>query len=898
MRSTASLRFFRILIAAMGLMWASWSWAAVGTLTVLKSGDAGFATQSYSSSTIRTVDFTTNTLGNTNGVAQGSSSLSGGTWTTTSASPPASFAGTYATLASKAGTANSVATTAISFTNGASYVSFLWNITYADGSSDITFNLSDGTSRTISNCSTTTDASCLASYNAINSLFTLWITGSSSQMSTPSTLRINFQPPNGVKVNSITLQAATTKVCGLWSAYYFCMFSSQESRDIDVDAISYDDGVPDPVVNTGTIDHLEIYADSSKGVTCAPNTMRVRACANASCSQTYTGGVTGAIKLTKGATVNSVNYTIASGSAYSSDVSVNAAAAGTWVASATSSATVTGANTCAIGALSLSSNCNLTVNSSGLVVTLDPHYAGAAANMQVQVAVGGLCTPTLLGVGNLLVNATASFNTSVLPSLTDSLGGVRSLSNGVTVGNIPISLNLAGLGNTSFKYAAGGAAKMDVSVTGVSTGLLNSLLNLTGDVVTRVVPKKLRLVPSVNGTDLTAATAKVSAGLGFQLKVQGEDSNGGVVPLDPDLSILGNLALTKSVVKPTGASLKNNPSLTTSVASLINNVATMNVSWDEVGTISLASSGVTNFMGSGLNVAAGALGGYNLKFVPAKFNVTATPRCSDGATSYAYAGQPIDVTVQAMNAANTVTQNYDGSANLQADRVANAVSLAAVTLPNVNGLSNGSLSGAALTDTAFASGVGSTTITDTLAPAKKLSAPEKFGLNASDTDVTTNKSTPSVLVRSGRIKLSNAYGNEGSPLSIPVQVQYWDGKAWVPARDGACAIAANIPTGAVLKASFKSHKGANVLSSALPVSLKNLALANGAGSITLNPPGKGFTGTVDVTLDLSSGGANMAWLQSRDDSCGANTVCNPKARASFGVYSSEAQKTVNIRNVY
>jgi len=27
-------------------------------------------------------------------------------------------------------------------------------------------------------------------------------------------------------------------------------------------------------------------------------------------------------------------------------------------------------------------------------------------------------------------------------------------------------------------------------------------------------------------------------------------------------------------------------------------------------------------------------------------------------------------------------------------------------------------------------------------------------------------------------------------------------------------------------------------------------------------------------------------------------VCNPRARASFGVYSPESKKTVNIRNVF
>jgi MSHA biogenesis protein MshQ len=77
-----------------------------------------------------------------------------------------------------------------------------------------------------------------------------------------------------------------------------------------------------------------------------------------------------------------------------------------------------------------------------------------------------------------------------------------------------------------------------------------------------------------------------------------------------------------------------------------------------------------------------------------------------------------------------------------------------------------------------------------------------------------------------------------------------------------------------------------------------MTLSNGAGYITLTPPGKGITGTVDITLDLSGSGANMSWLQSLDASCGANTLCNPKARASFGVFAPESKKTVNVRNVF
>lgn len=881
------------------------AWAATGTLTVLNPNQVGFNPQTFTSPLLKTVDFATNTLSNSPGITQGSSTLNSGTWGTSTSSVPPNFSGAHAKLSSKSG-ANSSANTTLNFTNGTDYVSFLWYLGNADSDNTITFTLSDGSSQSISNCGSNT-TSCVGGYDTdgfITSLFN-FLLGIFGSTSSTSTIRVVYLPPSGTTISSMSLKATSIRVCSLF------IFCSYQSRSLAIDNLSYDDDTSGVLNPNGVLHHLEIYGDSSTGVTCAASTFRVRACANASCSAPYTGGVSGNVQLKLGGTTKSGAYAIASGSSWSGDVAITADSVGTWVASATSTATITGTNTCAIGALSTSSNCNLAVNTSGLVLTLDPHYAGASQPLKVQVAVLGVCTPSLLSGGNLLVSATATYLNSAVPTLTDSLSVVRNLGNGVAVGGIPIAISALGLGNNNFKYPAGGAVKISMAVTGVDSLLSlisGKLLNLSGDVVTRVVPKSLRLVPALNGTDLTAGTAKLAAGSPFQLKIEGQDVNGNLIPIDPDLSVLGGLSLSKTVIKPVAANLNHNPGLTTGALATVAGVAQMDVSWDEVGTISLGSGGITNYQGSGLNVAAGVISGFNLRFVPAKFAVSLTPPCSDGSKVYAYAGQPIDVTVQALNASNVVTQNYDGTAATATDRVANAVTLSAVS-----GLTNGTLSGNALADTSFDAGVGSGTVTNAFSAAKKLSPPETVGLNAADADTSANKSTPTVLVRSGRIKLSNAYGSESAALKMPVQVQYWDGKAWVPVTDTSCAVASSIPTSALVKASFKSHKGAALASTALPVSAATVAgtlsdgvtaytspltLTNGAGYITLNPPGKGVTGTVDITLDLGSSGANMSWLQSLDASCGANTVCNPKARASFGVFSPESKKTVNVRNVF
>jgi len=161
-----------------------------------------------------------------------------------------------------------------------------------------------------------------------------------------------------------------------------------------------------------------------------------------------------------------------------------------------------------------------------------------------------------------------------------------------------------------------------------------------------------------------------------------------------------------------------------------------------------------------------------------------------------------------------------------------------------------------------------------------------------------DSNTPSMTFRSGRIKLSNAFGSETQALQIPMQLQYWSGKSWVPASDDTCTTASLLPLSKVSLGNIKSHQGTatTALSAAVP-SLLNLTAGTGAGNITLAAPGSKKTGTIDVTLDLSATGANLPWLQSLDVSCGANTVCNPKARASFGVYTPETKKTISIQNV-
>lgn len=868
-----------------------------GTLKVLVPSQTGFNPQAYTSANLKTVDFDTTLLTNTAGISQGSTSTSGGgSWsTTTTASPaPTGFVNKFARVAS--GTSGSSQTT-LNFTNGTGYISFLWHLGTGDSDNTIRINLSNGDYRTLTNCPDSTPT-CVGGYDDTNFFqnffnFLFGLTGSIDQT---QSVRIVYTPPTGVVVTSVQLTAMRHQVCVFW---FLC---SWDNRNLSLDSLSYDDnsnGAP-----LMTLDHVEVVANNASGLTCQANTFKVRACANAACTSLYTKGVTGNVTFTRsdGGATRTVAYSIASGSAYSGDLSVsmpsNWGSSTTWNTAATSVPAASSSSLCAFGTLAGSNTCAFKANTTGLLLSLPAGVAGDAQTLTSTLVseglFGGCTSPT--GSGSLTSTVTATYGvagnvTSATLTGTGSSSTVKTLTSGSAITGLTTAISSA-TGSNVFSYADAGPVQLNVAVTGL-TGTLSGLLGLSNSVVTYSVPALLKIEPVVNG-NIVLTNPKVPAGGDFQLRITALNKVNGVLNnfgMEPGL---GAVLVSKSLLKPVGAALKNNPDLAMGAVKFTNGISLVTLSWDEVGSLDFVAT-LADYLGTGKSVT-GKLSdtvANGLRLVPAQFGLSATPRCSatEGGNNFAfaYAGQPIDVTVTALNADGVVTQNYDGTAATASDRLANSVSIA-----TVSGANSGSFgSNNVLAATAFANGSGSGTITYGMT--NKLSAPDTVALTASDADVNTVKSTPSVLVRSGRIKLSNAFGSEKSVLDIPMQVQYWTGKSWAASNDS-CTNATVVTTASLKRNAYKSHAGA--VSSAWSTAASTVALSGGVGKLTLTAPGAGKTGTVDVELDLSASGANLPWLQSLDDACGANTVCNPKARASFGVYSPESKKTVNIRNVF
>jgi len=860
--------------------------AAQAQLTFIPSSQAGFTTPTYTNANLKTVDFNTVTLANAPGLTYATTlGSSGGAFSATTSNAATGFSGNSMQVTSGTGSAGG-SKVVYTFAGGTPYVSFLWNLRTGDSDNTVKLNLSNGTSVSVSNCSATT-TTCVGGYDTYN-FFTAFfsiIFGTTAQSSTQAA-RLVYLPPSGVTVTSMELSATRYYSCTL---FIFCSYSS---RYFSADAVSY---VDNSASLLSGLHHLEILSDRNSAVTCQTSTFKVRACANASCSSNYTTGVTGTLTLTGATGVSfpsGASFTIPAGSSTSGSISVNTTTAGTLTAGASGvspAPNVTGY--CGLGApaSNASGSCNYTTTSTGLVLSLPNHRSGTAQTLNLSLVknVGGSCLAVSTG-GTLAATVTAVYSGAVQPTLAGNS----------LVSGVPKVINLAfattGLSTGAFQFNNSGPVQLNVSLTSLVSGLLSSVVGLSGQTVSYVAPAAFKVEPIIGGVTGTASSF-VYAGNTIQLKISALNglstpsvttNFGSEAGIDP-------IAITRSLLKPTArkSGAPNNPAPTLGNIVFNNGVATVDFTWGEVGNLDLTAA-LGDYLDTGMGVT-GALtsviaGG--LRYVPDSFTVVPTAKCG----VFTYAGQPFDTVITAINQTGGTTLNYDGVAGATAKTV---------TVAAQSGPTGGSFgSSGSVAATAFGDGTATSSLKYTLS--NKLTGPGPVVMQATDPDV-PDSTTPSITIRSGRIKLSNVFGSELIDADVPIQVQYWSGRSWVPATDDTCTTSTLLSAAHVMPfTSFLKHDGASTTSVPTNLKVKALSLLS-PSDITKNtfkvvaPGSKTLTGSVDVTLNLSTGGANLPWLQPAVG-CDSSTAatCNPTARATFGVYSPAGKKNmVNLQNV-
>jgi MSHA biogenesis protein MshQ len=168
----------------------------------------------------------------------------------------------------------------------------------------------------------------------------------------------------------------------------------------------------------------------------------------------------------------------------------------------------------------------------------------------------------------------------------------------------------------------------------------------------------------------------------------------------------------------------------------------------------------------------------------------------------------------------------------------------------------------------------------------------------------TTGTEPTLLIRSGRIRMPSRFGPAGAVLKIPVSIEYYTGQTWVlNAEDSTTALPAGIVSTGATTTAFTI---ASTLSSPFASGKAELALTPSvAGHVSV--PFALNLGTTTANTSCYAGrgvkmttstGANLAFLRSVDASCAAAGAVDPSALATFGVYAPETKRVIHTREVF
>ncbi len=647
--------------------------------------------------------------------------------------------------------------------------------------------------------------------------------------------------------------------------------------------------------------HLEIRHATGTGLTCTPSTLTLAACQDAACSSLYTGGVTGTLAAVgAGMSVNwpdGAAFSIPAGSG-TVDWRLHQTTAGSTLLSIGSpSPAATSAATCNFG----SPSCTFTASDAGFVFNVPDHVADAVQTVSVSAvkkADGSLaCTPAFASVGKAV-----TFTCSTADPATGTLP-VRVAGRALNAGNsaasacdasgqaVTLAFDASGTASTTVQYADVGRMALAARYTGSGT---DAGLSMSGSDGFVAAPASFAF------SAITAAP--IRAGLPFSATVTALNQSGAATPNFGRETAAEGVTLSFTRRSPTGAGASDGVFSGSLGAFSAGSATAATLRWTEVGTGDLGATLASgSYLGSGITAsgstgAAGAVG----RFVPHHFDVAVTPACS---ASFSFAGQPFAVTVTARHGATPAgtTLNYDGSAATTPSQAK------AVTLSEATALGLGSLSGASVPASAFVAGVAAAQ--PSYAFTAKQTAPQTLALRATDADgvVSTGFAEGQTPLRSGRLRLSNAFGGATQPLKVPVLSEYWTGQAWLLNSADSCS---SLAAASVAVSNPRNHQGSSV---AVTTSPSAVAIAAGQGLLTLGAPSPATSGvTFDLALNLggtaadqsclalhpATTGAAKPWLRSAAGACASAADRDPAARATFGIYSPETRKTVHAREIF
>lgn len=665
--------------------------------------------------------------------------------------------------------------------------------------------------------------------------------------------------------------------------------------------------------------HYELSL-STDSVSCTATTVTVTACADASspCTSTYAGasGATAQLSASAG-TLGAGTVTFNAAGVATTTLSHPAAADGASVTVTLSGESLSAANLrqcCADGTLcTVANSCSTIFKTAGFIfsdtaggaeTTVPTQTAGITALSAVpgpyylravktntttracEAALAGASTVTLGYQCNNPATCSSGNYLDIVPyngGVPQAAQSVAPGGTGVTLyfdanGNAPLAFNYRDVGRITLTASKAAGGSLLTALTGTTNPFV---VKPGGFVLSNIRQTAAPQLPNPAATDATGGVF-VKAGESFSATITATTASGATTPNFGRETVPEGVLLTPALVQPAGGNPGALANATVAGAGVFaDGVATVtNLSWDEVGILTLSPSvadgdylGVGNVTGS----TSAPVG----RFIPHHFDVAVTQGCSAG--GYTYSGQPLSVTVTAMNglATPTRTQNYDGSGT------APHIYAQDVTLSEVNGVA-GALAPAHLAATAFTAGQASATpaYSFTVNP----SVPATIQLRAVDADGASSAghAEGTALIRSGRLRLQNAYGSELLALPLLLEAQYWHaGGYYTRNLDDSCTGVAASSIG------MGNYQGQlNACETQLsPVGYQTLVAGRlPLPGLSLSRPGAGNSGSVDLTLNTGSVAAGQTCVGAAPSAATAGNLPwlgpNPTARATFGIYRS------------
>lgn len=666
------------------------------------------------------------------------------------------------------------------------------------------------------------------------------------------------------------------------------------------------------------LDHIQIE-HTGTGITCMPSEVTVKACADAACSTLATSSATVTLLPASGWAANPITFT-GSTTASLSIASPQTVTLGTSTVSPAPSGT---SPRCFVGG---TESCSLTFADAGFIfsgasggtaLTIPTQVAGVDSgtyylravkkNTSTQACEAGLVGASSVKFAHECIDPPTCSGENLMSVNGSSVAanGNGSVTNYSTVNMV---FDAGGNAPFTFNYSDVGQVKLWVNKTVNSatlTGSSNAFVVKPFDFT--IVPCTVAIVgdcitPPDDPGLLGGGGVFVKAGEIFKATVTARTALGATTP---SFGLGANnatemVSLTHTLIAPAPTesgvlgSLSGTGATTPLYRSSFNNgVATViDLAWGEVGVITLTATNST-FLGNAL-VTTGSSENAG-RFIPDHFNTEvalasgvpmgcpaglACPVSYDG---FVYSGQPFTLNVSAMNSSDVQTQNYQGNFSKAVTLSAvNAVGGAAI----VTAAPGGALTAASAPSDSFANG--STVVPGTPAApvftfATTPTVPTDVYVRALDTDgVTSLRSAAAssveggVKVVNGRGMVPSAYGSELRPLPINnVEVQYYNGTSWVNSSTDITSLA----VGDVNISNCLGNLGSLVPPC---ITAGSAILTNGVGMITLNAPGAGNDGSVDIKL---SGAGWPTWLPSTT------------GKATFGIYKGNS-KFIYIREQY